>query len=70
VLAVLRSTEVDAAFEQVRQAAIKAKRDLGRVSTLYAKKAVTRELLDDATTAAAVARAQLRATACAYRCSG
>jgi multidrug efflux system membrane fusion protein len=63
VLAVLRSTEVDAAFEQVRQAAIKAKRDLGRVSTLYAKKAVTRELLDDATTAAAVARAQLRAAA-------
>jgi RND family efflux transporter MFP subunit len=63
VLAVLRSTEVDAAFEQVQQAEIKAQRDLGRVKSLYAKMAVTRELLDDATTAATVARAQLRAAA-------
>jgi RND family efflux transporter MFP subunit len=63
VLAVLRSTEVDAAFEQVRQAASKARRDLGRVKSLYKDKVATREQLEDATTAVSVARAQLRAAA-------
>lgn len=63
VLAVLRTTEVDAVFEQAQQATAKAERDLGRVTTLHRAQAVTREQFDDATTAAAVARAQLRAAA-------
>lgn len=63
VLATLHSTEVDADVEQVRQAASKAMRDLGRVKSLYKDKVATREQLEDATTAVSVASAQLRAAA-------
>jgi RND family efflux transporter MFP subunit len=61
VLARLTTTEIDAGVEQARQGQTKAERDLGRAEKLYAGQAVTREQLDDATTAAAVARAQVRA---------
>lgn len=63
LLAVLRSTEVDAVYDQVQHAAVKAERDLARVKSLFDSQAATREQLEDATTAADVARAQLRAAA-------
>lgn len=61
VLAVLRATEVEVAVEQANQGVAKAERDLGRAKTLYEGNAATKEQLDDATTAAAIARSQLRA---------
>ena len=61
VLARLTTTEIDAGVEQARQAVAKAERDLGRAERLVAADAAPREALDDATTGAAVARAQLRA---------
>lgn len=61
VVARLTTTEIDAGVEQARQGLTKAERDLGRAEKLFAGQAVTREQLDDATTAAAVARAQVRA---------
>jgi RND family efflux transporter MFP subunit len=61
VLAVLRATEVEVAVEQANQGVAKADRDLGRAKTLYDANAATKEQLDDASTAAAIARSQLRA---------
>jgi RND family efflux transporter MFP subunit len=61
VLARLTTTEIDAGVEQARQGLTKAERDLARAEKLFAAEAATREQLDDATTAAAVARAQVRA---------
>lgn len=61
VLAVLRATEVEVAVEQANQGVAKAERDLGRAQTLFEANAATREQLDDASTAAAIARSQLRA---------
>lgn len=61
VLAVLRATEVEVAVEQASQGVSKADRDLGRAKTLYDANAATKEQLDDATTAAAIAKSQLRA---------
>lgn len=61
VVAVLRATEVEAAVEQATQGVAKAERDLARAKTLFEGNAATREQLDDATTAAAIARSQLRA---------
>lgn len=61
VLAVLRATEVEVAVEQANQGVAKAERDLGRAQTLFEANAATKEQLDDATTAAAIARSQLRA---------
>jgi len=61
VLARLTTTEIDAGVEQARQGLTKAERDLGRAQKLFEGQAATREQLDDATTAAAVARAQVRA---------
>jgi RND family efflux transporter MFP subunit len=61
VLGRLTTTEIDAGVEQARQGLTKAERDLGRAEKLFAGQAATREQLDDATTAAAVSRAQVRA---------
>jgi RND family efflux transporter MFP subunit len=61
VVATLRATEVEAAVEQATQGVAKAERDLARATTLFNANAATREQLDDATTAAAIARSQLRA---------
>lgn len=61
ILATLRATEVEAAVEQANQGVTKAERDLERATTLFNANAATREQLDDATTAAAIARSQLRA---------
>jgi RND family efflux transporter MFP subunit len=61
VLARLTTTEIDAGVEQSRQGLTKAERDVARVTELWQGKAATREQLDDARTAAAVSRAQVRA---------
>lgn len=61
VLARLTTTEIDAGVEQARQGLTKADRDLARATKLYEGQAVTKEQLDDATTAAAVSRAQVKA---------
>jgi RND family efflux transporter MFP subunit len=61
VLARLTTTEIDAGVEQARQGLTKAERDLARAEKLFSGQAATREQLDDATTASAVARAQVRA---------
>jgi RND family efflux transporter MFP subunit len=61
VVATLRATEVEAAVEQANQGVTKAERDLARANTLFEANAATREQLDDATTAAAIARSQWRA---------
>ena len=61
VVATLRATEVETAVEQATQGVTKAERDLARAQTLFDGNAATREQLDDASTAAAIARSQLRA---------
>jgi RND family efflux transporter MFP subunit len=61
VLATLRTTEIDAAVEQARQALTKAERDRERLARLVTDRAATGTQLDDATTGVEVARAQLRA---------
>ncbi|MDB4956048.1 MAG: efflux transporter, family, subunit [Myxococcales bacterium] len=61
IVARLVTTEIDAGVEQARQNVTKTARDVARVARLFEGQAATREQLDDATTAAAVARAQLRA---------
>jgi RND family efflux transporter MFP subunit len=58
---VLRATEVEVAVEQANQGVAKAERDLARAQTLFEANAATKEQLDDASTAAAIARSQLRA---------
>jgi RND family efflux transporter MFP subunit len=60
VLARLRSAEVEAAVAQASEGAAKARRDLERGKQLFADGVATRENLDDLTTAASVAAAQLR----------
>lgn len=61
LLAELERTEVSATVTQAREAAVKAERDLRRAAQLHADDVVTQEQLEDAQTAAAVARAALRA---------
>jgi RND family efflux transporter MFP subunit len=61
VLAVIRATEVEVAVEQANQGVAKAERDLARAQSLFEGSAATKEQLDDASTAAAIARSQLRA---------
>ena len=61
VLARIAGTEIGAAVEQARQGVAKAERDLARAQRLLDGKAATGEQVDDATTGAEVARAQLRA---------
>ncbi len=61
ILAVLRATEVEVAVEQAGQGVAKAERDLARARSLFEGSAATREQLDDATTAASIARSQMRA---------
>lgn len=60
LLARLKSTEVEAGVSQASEAAAKAVRDLERGQALYKDGVATRENLDDLTTAARVAEAQLR----------
>jgi len=60
-LAVLKQTEVDAAVAQAREAADKARRDLGRARQLRADEVATQEQVEDLTTAYNVALSNLRA---------
>lgn len=57
VLAELELTEVNAQFEQARQAALKAERDLERGERLHADQVISLEALQNLRTQAAVARA-------------
>ena len=59
VLATLDLREIDAQVSKARSAAIKAERDLARAGRLFADSVATRQQLDDATTAAEVARADV-----------
>jgi RND family efflux transporter MFP subunit len=61
VLAVLRSTEVDAAVAQAAEAVAKARRDLDRGRQLRADEVATQEQVEDLTTAYNVARSGLQA---------
>jgi membrane fusion protein, multidrug efflux system len=61
VLAVLDQTQIDAAVARAAQAADKAARDLARAEALYADDVATLEQVQDLTTAAEVARADLAA---------
>jgi RND family efflux transporter MFP subunit len=60
LLAVLKSTEIDAGLEQTHQGTAKAQRDLERVKALYADGVATLEQVQDSTTAYDVARAAER----------
>lgn len=62
-LATLALDETDAALAQSAAAAEKAERDLGRARRLHADSVVTRAQLEDAETAARIARAGVRAAA-------
>jgi len=61
VLAVLRSTEVDAAVAQAAEGVAKARRDLARARQLLADEVATQEQVEDLTTAYNVARSGLQA---------
>jgi RND family efflux transporter MFP subunit len=61
LLAALDQTEIDAAVARAAQANEKAERDLARAKALYADEVATLEQVQDLTTAAAVARADLDA---------
>ena len=63
VLATLDLREIDAQVSKARSAAAKADRDLARATRLHADSVATRQQLDDATTAAEVARADLETAA-------
>lgn len=63
VLATLDLREIDAQVAKARSAAAKANRDLDRVTRLYRDSVATRQQLDDATTGAEVARADLQTAA-------
>jgi RND family efflux transporter MFP subunit len=63
LLAVLKSTEIDAGLEQSRQGTAKAQRDLERAKALYADGVATLEQVQDSTTAFDVARAAERGAA-------
>jgi multidrug efflux system membrane fusion protein len=60
LLATLDLREIDAQVAKAHSAAAKAERDLARVSRLQADSVATRQQLEDATTAAEVARADLQ----------
>lgn len=60
LLATLDLREIDAQVAKAQSAATKAERDLARVGRLQADSVATRQQLDDATTAAEVARADLQ----------
>ena len=60
LLAMLDLREIDAQVAKAQSAAAKAERDLARVSRLQADSVATRQQLEDATTAAEVARADLQ----------
>ena len=60
LLATLDLREIDAQVAKAQSAAAKAERDLARVARLQADSVATRQQLDDATTAAEVARADLQ----------
>ncbi|HEX5072062.1 MAG TPA: efflux RND transporter periplasmic adaptor subunit [Gemmatimonadaceae bacterium] len=60
LLATLDLREIDAQVAKAQSAVAKAERDLGRVSRLQADSVATRQQLEDATTAAEVARADLQ----------
>ena len=59
LLAMLDLREIDAQVAKARSAAAKADRDLARVARLYSDSVATRQQMDDATTGAEVARADL-----------
>jgi RND family efflux transporter MFP subunit len=59
LLAELERTEVESGVRQSRELSEKAARDLVRAESLYADKVITREQVEDARTAEAVARATL-----------
>src|SRR5262245_53738388 len=59
LLATLDLREIDAQVAKARSAAAKADRDLARVTRLYKDSVATRQQMDDATTGAEVARADL-----------
>lgn len=61
VLAELADDEIGAAVRKAREGQAKAQRDLARVRQLFVDSAATRAQLDDATTAADVAAADVRA---------
>jgi len=63
LLAVLDLREIDAQVAKARSSASKADRDLARIQRLHADSVATRQQLDDATTAAEVARADLETAA-------
>jgi RND family efflux transporter MFP subunit len=60
LLATLDLREIDAQVAKARSAAAKADRDLARVTRLYRDSVATRQQLDDATTGAEVAHADLQ----------
>jgi RND family efflux transporter MFP subunit len=60
LLATLDLREIDAQVARAQSASAKADRDLGRIGRLQADSVATRQQLDDATTAAEVARADLQ----------
>jgi len=60
LLATLDLREIDAQVAKAQSAATKAERDLARVSRLQADSVATRQQLEDASTAAEVARADLQ----------
>jgi RND family efflux transporter MFP subunit len=60
-LAVLKSTEVDAAVAQAREGVEKARRDLDRARQLRAEEVATQEQVEDLTTLYNVARSNLEA---------
>lgn len=60
LLATLDLREIDAQVSKAQSAAAKAERDLARIVRLHAESVATRQQLDDATTAAEVARADLQ----------
>ena len=60
ILATLDLREIDAQVAKARSAAAKAERDLARVARLYRDSVATRQQMDDATTGAEVARADLQ----------
>lgn len=59
LLATLDLREIDAQVAKARSASAKAERDLARATRLFTDSVATRQQLDDATTAAEVARADL-----------
>jgi RND family efflux transporter MFP subunit len=63
LLATLDLREIDAQVAKAQSAATKAERDLARVTRLQADSVATRQQLDDATTAAEAARADLQTAA-------